>query len=191
MFALFLLNNYHCSPAEIRRNNNVIFTSKQRRRFDVIMTLLLCHLPIGSIIIKVVMANGSFYLRFYHNSNSMDGTFSFTHILMKWLLQILHMTPQTCSCAKYIFWIFVIISQEQGNTDYERCGNNFKSVIFSSMLQMSIIEHFRYFFLRCLPQNPIDENSALVHVLAWRHQATSHSVSQCWPRYIFVATWRY
>ena len=34
-------------PAETRHNNNVIITPKRRRRFDVIMTLLLHHVPIG------------------------------------------------------------------------------------------------------------------------------------------------
>ena len=32
------------------------------------------------------------------------------------------------------------------------------------------------------PQNPVDEKSTLVQVMAWCHQATSHYLSQCWPR---------
>ena len=33
-----------------------------------------------------------------------------------------------------------------------------------------------------MPQDLIDDKSALVQVLAWCHQATSHYLSQCWPR---------
>ena len=30
--------------------------------------------------------------------------------------------------------------------------------------------------------NPTDDKSTLVQVMAWCHQATSHYLSQCWPR---------
>ena len=33
-----------------------------------------------------------------------------------------------------------------------------------------------------MPQNLIDEKSTLVQVMAWCHQATSHYLSQFWPR---------
>ena len=35
---------------------------------------------------------------------------------------------------------------------------------------------------RRMPQNPFDDKSTLVQVMAWCHQATSHYLSQCWPR---------
>ena len=36
---------------------------------------------------------------------------------------------------------------------------------------------------RWIPQNSIDDNkSTLVQVMAWCRQATSHYLSQCWPR---------
>ena len=41
--------------------------------------------------------------------------------------------------------------------------------------------------LRWRPQNPSNEKSALVQVMAWCRQATSHYLSQCWPR--SVAIW--
>ena len=37
-------------------------------------------------------------------------------------------------------------------------------------------------FFRWLLWNPIDDKSILVQVMAWRRQATSHYLSQCWPR---------
>ena len=36
--------------------------------------------------------------------------------------------------------------------------------------------------LKWKPQNNFDEKSALVQVMAWWHQATSHYLNQCWPR---------
>ena len=33
-----------------------------------------------------------------------------------------------------------------------------------------------------MQQNPTDDNSALAQVMAWCHHATSHYLSQCWPR---------
>ena len=36
--------------------------------------------------------------------------------------------------------------------------------------------------LRWMPQDLTDNKSTLVHVMAWCHQATSHYLSQCWPR---------
>ena len=42
-----------------------------------------------------------------------------------------------------------------------------------------------------MPQNPIDGESTLGQVMAWCRQATSHYLSQCWPRsyliFIYVA----
>ena len=44
--------------------------------------------------------------------------------------------------------------------------------------------------LRWMPQNSTNEESTLVQVMAWYHQATSHYVSQCWPRSVLsYATW--
>ena len=34
-----------------------------------------------------------------------------------------------------------------------------------------------------MPQNLTDDKSTLVQVMAWCHQATSHYLNQCWPRY--------
>ena len=36
--------------------------------------------------------------------------------------------------------------------------------------------------LRRMPQGFTDDKSTLVQVMAWCHQATSHYLSQCWPR---------
>ena len=36
--------------------------------------------------------------------------------------------------------------------------------------------------LRWMPENSIDDKSTMVLVMAWCLQATSHYLSQCWPR---------
>ena len=36
--------------------------------------------------------------------------------------------------------------------------------------------------LRWMPLDLTDDKSTLVQVMAWCHQATSHYLSQCWPR---------
>ena len=36
--------------------------------------------------------------------------------------------------------------------------------------------------LRSMPQDPTDDKSTLVQVMAWCRQAPSHYLSQCWPR---------
>ena len=44
------------------------------------------------------------------------------------------------------------------------------------------LEHFLKNYSKCMPQNSFDDKSILVQVMAWCHQATSHYLSQCWPR---------
>ena len=48
----------------------------------------------------------------------------------------------------------------------------------SNLRTHSIIAH------RWMPQNLVDENSMLSQVIAWGHLATSHYLSQCWPRFM-------
>ena len=58
-------------------------------------------------------------------------------------------------------------------------------VFFKSILQMiSKLSTSWEICLRWVPQNPIIDKSTLVQVMAWWCQATSHYMSQCWPRYI-------
>ena len=61
----------------------------------------------------------------------------------------------------------------------ERCGGkcivqtHFKNYVLSTSCEIC---------LRWVLQNPINDNSTLVQEIAWYHQATSHHLSQCWPR---------
>ena len=45
--------------------------------------------------------------------------------------------------------------------------------------------------LKCMPVDLIDDKAALVQAMAWCRQATSHYLSQCWPRSMspYGVTW--
>ena len=49
------------NPADTWRNNNVIMTSK-RRRFDVIITLSLRHVPVGTGLLSIACYNSVYKL---------------------------------------------------------------------------------------------------------------------------------
>ena len=58
----------------------------------------------------------------------------------------------------------------------------FTSVFFKLILWFDILSTFCGTGLRWMPQNPIDDKSALVWVMACCHQATNNYLSQCWPK---------
>ena len=55
----------------------------------------------------------------------------------------------------------------------------FLDVIFKQIL---VIDGWGISALRWMSLNLIDDKSTLVQEMAWRSQATSHYLSQCWPR---------
>ena len=61
-------------------------------------------------------------------------------------------------------------------------GFNFKYVIFKLILVNDDWGIPYEIALRWMPQDLADDKSALVQVMAWCRQATSHYLSQCWPR---------
>ena len=70
------------------------------------------------------------------------------------------------------------------------CGSNFNSlapgrsfinVIFNLALLIGIFKSSNDNVLRWMPQD-LTEKSTLVQLMAWCHQATSHYLSQYWPR---------
>ena len=72
----------------------------------------------------------------------------------------------------------------------ERCHSNFKSMIFNLIIQK--IDWACEIAFRWMAHNLTNKKSTLVQVMACCHQATSHCLSQCWPRsissYGFTAT---
>ena len=60
-------------------------------------------------------------------------------------------------------------------------GRHFPDDIFKCIF---MTEKFRIMIrisLKFVPMGSIDNKSALIQVMAWRHQATSHYLSQWWP----------
>ena len=59
---------------------------------------------------------------------------------------------------------------------------NFRKVIFKLNLVNGGWGISYEIVLRWMPLDFADDKSTLVQVMAWCHQATSHYLSQCWPR---------
>ena len=71
--------------------------------------------------------------------------------------------------------------QEVNSRALGRCSNNFICVIFKCMLQIKFMITDEI-ALTWMLQNTFDHMSTLVQVMAWCQQATSHYMSQYWPR---------
>ena len=63
-----------------------------------------------------------------------------------------------------------------------RFENNFQNVFFKLISGIDTLSNSCENVLRRMPQNPSDDKSTLVQIMAWCRQATSHYLSQCWPR---------
>ena len=61
-------------------------------------------------------------------------------------------------------------------------GCNFKNSIFKLALPIGTFRASFDKVLRWMMQDLTDDKSTLVQVMAWCRQATSHYLSQCWPR---------
>ena len=61
-------------------------------------------------------------------------------------------------------------------------GNNYKYVTFNLSLRLHMISNYCEVVFRKMPQPLTDDRSTLVQVMAWCLQATSHYLSQWWPR---------
>ena len=59
------------------------------------------------------------------------------------------------------------------------CRSHFKIIIFKFVIQNSSLDTHCEITLRWMPQNILMIRSALVQIMALRHQATSHYLSQC------------
>ena len=62
--------------------------------------------------------------------------------------------------------------------------NYCRSAITEHMLQIMFRSTFCEIILRWMPQQTFDGKSIYVQVMARCRQATSHYLSQCWPRYM-------
>ena len=60
--------------------------------------------------------------------------------------------------------------------------NIFQNVFFTLISWIDTLSNSCETALRSMPQNPSDDKSTLVQVMAWCRQAASHYLSQCCPR---------
>ena len=60
--------------------------------------------------------------------------------------------------------------------------NIFQNVFFKLISWIDTLSNSCETALRSMPQNPSDDKSTLVQVMAWCRQAASHYLSQCCPR---------
>ena len=65
-----------------------------------------------------------------------------------------------------------------------RCGSDLKNTIFKLIIQNYSLSTCCEIALWWMPQNITNKKSRLVQIMAWCRQATSHYLSQCWPRYL-------
>ena len=63
-----------------------------------------------------------------------------------------------------------------------RPGCHVKTAIFNLLLLIGIFTSSNDYALRWMPWDLTNDKSTLVQVMAWCSQATSHYLSQCWPR---------
>ena len=63
-----------------------------------------------------------------------------------------------------------------------RCGKNFKNIIFKTVIWTSSWSTQYEIVRKWMSEILTNEKSTLLQVMAWCHQATSHYLSQRWPR---------
>ena len=78
-------------------------------------------------------------------------------------------------------WYPVILEMQFNWLALGRYGSNIYSVFFALI---GILNTSREIGFRWVPQNPIDDKSTLVHVMAWCRPATGQYPSQCCARYV-------
>ena len=80
-------------------------------------------------------------------------------------------------CSIIIYYIMHINSLAPGRFEL-----NFIQAVFKLILVTGGWAIFCETTLRWMSLDLTDDKSTLVRVMAWCHQATSHYLSQCWPR---------
>ena len=92
-----------------------------------------------------------------------------------------------CTCAfsllrndRKCWWIFMFLNSLAPG----RFEQNFRKVIFKLISVTDCWGISCEIALRRMPLDLTDDKSTLVQVMVWCHQATSHYLSQCWPRFM-------
>ena len=86
-------------------------------------------------------------------------------------------------CGTRVRWVKVVLFNNRVNSlapgGFE---NIFQNVFFKLISWIDTLSNSCETALRSMPQNPSDDKSTLVQVMAWCRQAASHYLSQCCPR---------
>ena len=112
--------------------------------------------------------------------------FVLSKIALKWLAQEKwYFASAMLSRHKWNTWILWwgdYLSKEVNLWAPGRFEFKFSLVIFKPILVNGGWGISYWIALRWMPQDLTDDKSTLVQVIAWCRQATSHYLSQCWPR---------
>ena len=103
---------------------------------------------------------------------------------MRWFPRVIIVqikpTKQAILCIFLdILYMFTRWDMTVNSLTPDRFNWNIRWVIFKLFL---VIWWLRYQLLDCPQKNLTNDKSTLVQVMAWCRQATSHYLSQCWPR---------
>ena len=101
--------------------------------------------------------------------------------LRGWVLQIMkEVLERCCNGTETVeFWLNVL---SLNSLAPRRSWCYFKNAIFNFVLLIGILRSPYNNALWRMPPNITDGKSTLVQVMTWCCQATSHYLSQCWPR---------
>ena len=94
-------------------------------------------------------------------------------------MQILSKNVWFCSQQCDCWWPNTVNSLAHG-----RPGCHFKTAIFNLVVLIGIFISSKDNARRWMPRDLTDDKSTSVQVMAWCRQATSHYLSQCWPRFL-------
>ena len=88
-----------------------------------------------------------------------------------------------CMCKHNVTQNLFRSSTTQFNSLFHRkCVSNFKNVGYERMFRIKFIGISYEIALSWTSQHSFENKPTLVNVMTWWHQATSHYLSQCWPR---------
>ena len=91
-------------------------------------------------------------------------------------------------CYNYALWVATLFEEGQSTAINslapERFQRNFSKVNFPANFSDWKQSISCKIVLKWIPMDLTDCKSTLVQVMAWCRQATSHCLSQCWPRFM-------
>ena len=100
--------------------------------------------------------------------------------------RVLRTWKHTHSCSFPVLLVHLLTADSVNTLPPGRCGCNVQLVIFKFTSSVDILSISYGIALRWMPQDPNDDQSALVQVMAWCPQAPSHYLSPYRPRFMLL-----